>query len=163
MNVSDMPILPRQWVTVTKRVKGRESLEDMVGYWRDVDMLAVMMPYPELTGQEPCAGEPLDLWVSDGLAAASVARKSAALCEGCPVQTACREWGIAHEEYGVWGGTTATDRERIRRDRGQVLVSPHMAHVYGLNDNYFEWRQWYIDRLNAEAREQAEAERELAG
>jgi len=37
-----------------------------------------------------------------------------AICSACPVITQCREHALAvREPYGVWGGLTEEDRERI--------------------------------------------------
>lgn len=46
------------------------------------------------------------------------ARAVKRVCHRCPLVEACREWAIAHDEFGVWGATTETDRHRIRRQRG---------------------------------------------
>lgn len=48
-------------------------------------------------------------------------------CAGCPLVVACREWGLHHEAYGIWGGTTARDRKRLRRDLGIKLRTPTVA------------------------------------
>jgi WhiB family redox-sensing transcriptional regulator len=40
-------------------------------------------------------------------------------CPGCPVRETCRERGLRHEDFGIWGGLTAADRRRIRR-RGRA-------------------------------------------
>lgn len=37
-------------------------------------------------------------------------------CQGCPVRAACAELGW-HEEHGIFGGLTATERRRI--DKGE--------------------------------------------
>ena len=47
------------------------------------------------------------------------------VCEGCPALIACLERGIAYEEYGVWGGTSAAERVQIRKARN-VTVQPIM-------------------------------------
>jgi WhiB family redox-sensing transcriptional regulator len=39
-----------------------------------------------------------------------------AVCRGCPVRDICLETHL-HEDQGVWGGTTALGRRRIRRQR----------------------------------------------
>ncbi len=41
-----------------------------------------------------------------------------AVCAGCPCLNACLEWAIAHESFGIWGGTTERERRRIRSQRG---------------------------------------------
>ena len=40
------------------------------------------------------------------------------MCLTCPEVRACREWAIVNEEYGFWGGMTATERrsERVMRN-----------------------------------------------
>ena len=53
-----------------------------------------------------------------------------ALCQNCPVLKECREWGIKHEEFGIWGGLNPYDRRRVRRQRNiklqQILVSDYI-------------------------------------
>lgn len=39
------------------------------------------------------------------------------VCEGCPVKALCLEEAITNDEYGVWGGTTRSERIKIRRRR----------------------------------------------
>ena len=45
------------------------------------------------------------------------------LCAECPALKACLEWALVHEEFGVWGGTLHTTREKMREELG-----------WGLND-----------------------------
>jgi WhiB family redox-sensing transcriptional regulator len=48
-------------------------------------------------------------------------RRAKLLCEGCPVLVECREWSLDHEElWGIWGGLTPPDRERIMAARGST-------------------------------------------
>ncbi len=44
------------------------------------------------------------------------------LCGGCPVKDACLEWGLAHERFGIWGGTTAY-RRKLMRKRHKMLMN----------------------------------------
>ena len=46
------------------------------------------------------------------------------MCSDCPIMMACLEWGLAHERYGVWGGTTPPMRQKIRRKIGWGLTEP---------------------------------------
>lgn len=40
-------------------------------------------------------------------------------CRACPVVDPCRAYALADPSlYGVWGGTTEADRDRLRRERG---------------------------------------------
>jgi hypothetical protein len=47
------------------------------------------------------------------------------LCKDCPIKQACLEWGLAHERYGVWGGTTPDTRTTIRRMLGWAVTDPN--------------------------------------
>lgn len=40
------------------------------------------------------------------------------MCVECPVMEACLEWGVVHEAHGIWGGTSASERNKIRRHAG---------------------------------------------
>jgi hypothetical protein len=46
------------------------------------------------------------------------------VCIPCPVQAECREWGLAYEIYGVWGGLAESQRAAVRRTLG--LPTPVM-------------------------------------
>jgi len=40
------------------------------------------------------------------------------LCSGCPIRLQCLEYALeAKEEYGVWGGLTVGQRNKIKRGR----------------------------------------------
>jgi WhiB family redox-sensing transcriptional regulator len=43
------------------------------------------------------------------------------LCGNCPVKEACLEWGLAHERFGIWGGTTPFRRRSMRKARRWLL------------------------------------------
>lgn len=49
------------------------------------------------------------------------------VCMDCPVMEACLEWGLAHEKYGVWGGTIPLERQKIRRQLKWACIDPHNA------------------------------------
>lgn len=42
--------------------------------------------------------------------------KAKAICAGCAVRGKCLEFAQDHDSmYGIWGGTTLQDRQRLRR------------------------------------------------
>jgi WhiB family redox-sensing transcriptional regulator len=49
------------------------------------------------------------------------AKRAQAICEVCPVRTACLEHALARpEDYGLWGGVDEQQRHRIRARRIRV-------------------------------------------
>ena len=49
------------------------------------------------------------------------------ICGRCPHLQECAEWGIKKERYGIWGGLTAGQRNKIRRQRGIRLGEAEVA------------------------------------
>lgn len=46
------------------------------------------------------------------------AAKAKAICATCPVRMECLDWAIRNREpEGIWGGMTAAERRRVRRQR----------------------------------------------
>ena len=43
------------------------------------------------------------------------------VCNGCAHKIECRQWGIEHENHGIWGGLTDNERRPIRR-RLNIIV-----------------------------------------
>jgi WhiB family redox-sensing transcriptional regulator len=48
--------------------------------------------------------------------------KARAICAHCGVKLQCLAWALANNEVGVWGGTTASERRRLRA-RGRIAGS----------------------------------------
>ena len=45
-----------------------------------------------------------------------------AVCAGCPVRCLCLEWALlAGINYGVWGGTSETERLALKRRNGASM------------------------------------------
>lgn len=48
----------------------------------------------------------------------SDAADAKAVCAGCPVRQACLDFALLTRQHdGIWGGTTETERRRLRRRR----------------------------------------------
>jgi WhiB family redox-sensing transcriptional regulator len=46
------------------------------------------------------------------------------ICADCGVRRECLEFALAHDQnYGIWGGTTAEDRQRTRRRRRRAAAA----------------------------------------
>ena len=56
--------------------------------------------------------------VSESGPAARQVAAAKAICARCPVAADCRAWALrAGEPAGIWGGTTPTERQLLRRAR----------------------------------------------
>lgn len=125
--VTEYALLPRQWRVVNRPRIG--------------EVMYAMMPYPDMSEERPCYDDPA--WTDDDTYQTNAHGRPEriaymrSLCASCPVQAACAEWGIAHEEHYMFGGLLPTERAQIRRFRRQGLIEPQNAHQYGFNDDYF--------------------------
>ncbi len=52
------------------------------------------------------------------------AAEAKVLCNGCPVASACLIYATWNEEFGVWGGATADEREALRG--GAIVMDPEV-------------------------------------
>jgi len=59
-----------------------------------------------------CRGEDQSIFFPENDRLASGRAK--AICATCPVMAQCMDYAIAHDEVGVWGGTTQRERRRIK-------------------------------------------------
>ena len=61
-------------------------------------------------------------------------QEAKAICATCPVTDPCREHGLKHERFGIWGGMSERERRRLRRERGirlevEEVLPPHGSEV----------------------------------
>jgi len=66
--------------------------------------------------------------ISDqGRAAVQIA-KAKAICASCPVRRPCLDFAMANEPaYGIWGGATLKERERVRQRERRAARSRSRA------------------------------------
>lgn len=57
-------------------------------------------------------------------------RQIRALCQSCAHVFDCAEWGIAKENFGVWGGLTPRERSLVRRQRRLGVLNEKSLSVY---------------------------------
>ena len=112
------PVLPKDYRIVTTR--------------QGVEKVAAVMPYPSLEGAL-CIGD--DSYTDPAHKNVEDLAYRRAKCGRCPAMNACREWAVAHESWGLWGGTTAGERQAIRDERGQMMFEPMSAHEYGMGSD----------------------------
>lgn len=94
--------------------------------------------YPKFTGSEPCSEYHPEIFYPeiknqiDSQEAAYVAR---VVCKDCPLKMECLEWALHHEKYGIWGGTTDTQRKELRVKMKIAYCDPQYI------DGYLELQQ----------------------
>lgn len=105
---------------------------------------AEIQKYPDFDGSQPCASVGPTVMFPEDLAHVrsdgkrhrvdhAYQEKEIAefVCGGCEFIGDCMTWGLYHEEYGVWGGTTAAQRRRLRKQLDIKVVDPYLVAVYG--------------------------------
>lgn len=65
-------------------------------------------------GDGACTEHDPDLWFADERS--HDAEIALTICAGCPVRETCLTHALGRpERYGIWGGLTGRERERLRR------------------------------------------------
>lgn len=65
--------------------------------------------------EEPkCAEVGGDFWFPEKAEDSTEIRMAKQLCVSCTHKKECLEWGINNEMFGIWGGLTSKERQRIR-------------------------------------------------
>jgi WhiB family redox-sensing transcriptional regulator len=68
--------------------------------------------------EEPaCAEVGSDFWFPDKAEDSREIQMAKRLCHSCTHKEECLEWGINNEAFGIWGGLTSKERQRIRVKR----------------------------------------------
>lgn len=69
--------------------------------------------------QGACVGYPdLEVFFSDAPLDIATAKS---ICAQCPIAAACHSYAMANERYGIWGNTTAEEREAAA---GMSILTP---------------------------------------
>lgn len=78
---------------------------------RDVEVarLVASLRPPDWQADAACREHPELSWFAGPTAPA------VAICADCPARADCLAHAVAHDEVGVWGGTTDADRRKLRR------------------------------------------------
>jgi WhiB family redox-sensing transcriptional regulator len=70
-----------------------------------------------LREQAACRGHNPDIFFPEDFGTPDHKKKvklAKSICSYCPVIEKCYNHALKHEDYGIWGGTTAAERIRIR-------------------------------------------------
>jgi hypothetical protein len=51
--------------------------------------------------------------------------RAVAVCKSCPLQASCLKEALAIDAHGIWGGTTRSQRNRLRKELQKPPVNLH--------------------------------------
>jgi WhiB family redox-sensing transcriptional regulator len=89
-----------------------------------------LKPTPTWQSHGACKGSDPDQYFPHPYVSHAQIVSIRAVCEACPVRRECADWGIHHEQLGIWGGTTDRQRREIRRKLGIILDTPKTERLY---------------------------------
>lgn len=88
--------------------------------------------YPDFDGTQNCSGLDTEFFYQDDETMANLSQYKRnehyeymrKVCSTCPFLDPCFTWGIHHEKYGIWGGTTKKERELFRKKNNIIMIDP---------------------------------------
>ncbi len=73
------------------------------------------MSLSEVRANAACHGKNPDLWFPERDQGPKGSDEAKAICEACPVRSACLDWALeSGETFGIWGGKTPAERRRMK-------------------------------------------------
>lgn len=84
-----------------------------------------------------CRGINTDVFFSE-------VKNSKRSCKDCPVADLCRTYAIAHEEYGIWGGTSKFERDNLAKYYKDIIRE--MYYQAGLLEYRLGLEDWIKQR-----------------
>lgn len=78
------------------------------------DLLALLNEIEDTVGEAPCGQWP-DGYHPEPFDSNALQK---AVCKACPVRDMCLTYAVNWEVTGIWGGTTAQERQRMRHTLG---------------------------------------------
>lgn len=81
------------------------------------------MKFPDMT-QAACAGTDVNFFFPDTVGQeASIRKYLTKICDTCPIFDTCLEYALAVKVDGIWAGTTAIERRKMRKEKGIVGIA----------------------------------------
>ena len=95
-----------------------------------------------------CAGQDLSLFFPES----GVGSAGLKICAKCPAKDECLEYALKHEEFGIYGGTTAAERKKMRKRLNIQLIDP-MTLSIRIPDHPFCGTEYGYQRAHRRARQ----------
>lgn len=74
---------------------------------------------PKFKNRPACEGTDLDSWFPETYSSIDTPYMKR-ICSTCSAESECLSYALEYNVIGIWGGTTASDRDRIRKAKGIV-------------------------------------------
>lgn len=86
-------------------------------------------------------------------------RRALRICGECSAAPACLAWAVEHREYGVWAGTTDSQRETSRRNKRRPNWTPRFT------DTQLQHMAWLVQNgwTHAEIGQEYDAHPDVIG
>lgn len=85
---------------------------------------------PNMGKDAACKTADPDIFFGENLAEIAEAKS---ICAGCPALSRCRDYAVTNEEFGIWGGTTPAERNKLRK--GAKVQDPQQARLLAENQD----------------------------
>lgn len=90
--------------------------KEQVRDWRSLMEAIDDLPFADV----PCQNDPDLFFMEDAQNPIVSNRRAKQACASCPVKVLCAEYAIKHhEEFGIWGGLTPSERKLLRAERNR--------------------------------------------
>ena len=99
-----------------------------------VEEFEALLRRPAWQAHAACRGEPVESFVANRhTGSPSAIARARAVCGGCSVKEECLAYALAHDEVGIWGGTSESQRRQMNgmRPNGLVVAGSAGAVVRG--------------------------------
>lgn len=78
-------------------------------------------PFPPIDGSQPCVDVDPEVFFPKQ-SQPEYSEPAIAVCRRCPFLHECLAYALTHDVDGVWGGTTAVQRDRLRDKHGITIA-----------------------------------------
>jgi WhiB family redox-sensing transcriptional regulator len=72
---------------------------------------------PRFKNKPACEGTDIEAWFPEGFSSVEYPYLKR-ICNGCPAKKECLAYALEYKVIGIWAGTTALDRKRMRKAKG---------------------------------------------
>jgi WhiB family redox-sensing transcriptional regulator len=95
---------------ISKQLQNEDSLKEALSF---------SLHLPTFFEEAACIGSEPGIFDGESLLAVLEAKT---ICSACPIQVLCLDWAAQTQDTGVWGGSTAEERRKLRGGTNPVDI-----------------------------------------